>query len=438
MAHAISTSHPVAPSRFGPNRFGRSTGADSLLVYDPHHDQRLAEQFQLGLPEVSTVEIVIPVYNEEEALEDSIRRLHAYLSDRFPLTWTITIADNASTDRTWPIACRLSLLFDGVRAVHLDEKGRGRALRAVWSESPSPVVAYMDVDLSTDLAALLPLVAPLVSGHSDIAIGTRLAPTARVARGPQREAISRTYNLLLRATLRAGFSDAQCGFKAVRADAVRQLLPLVSDQGWFFDTELLVVAEHNGLRIHEVPVDWIDDPDSRVHIISTAKGDLAGVWRMMRRFARNEAALPTPPDALAAPPTTEVAGRPFSEQLVRFGSIGVVSSVLFAIGFLLLASPLGHVGAAVVSLIACSIVNNAANRRLTFALTGRNRRLRHFARGLGVAALPLAAILLTLSLLAVVGATSVAAALVALTIVNVAVGLGRFALLRRWVFGPRP
>jgi len=431
MAHAISTS----PSQLGPSRFGRPADPDSLVVYDPHHDQRLAEQFQLGLPEVSTVEIVIPVYNEEDGLEDSIRRLHGYLIDRFPLSWTITIADNASTDRTWPIACRLALLFDGVRAVHLDEKGRGRALRAVWSTSPSPVVAYMDVDLSTDLAALLPLVAPLVSGHSDIAIGTRLARTARVARGPQREAISRTYNLLLRATLRAGFSDAQCGFKAVRSDAVRQLLPLVADQGWFFDTELLVVAEHNGLRIHEVPVDWIDDPDSRVHIISTAKGDLAGVWRMMRRFARNDAALPSTP---AHPTTSAVVGRPFSEQLVRFGSIGVVSSVMFALAFLLLAAPLGHIGAAVVALLACSVVNNAANRRLTFVLTGRTRRLRHFARGLGVAVLPLAAILITLSMLAAVGATSVVAALVALTLVNIAVGLGRFALLRRWVFGPRP
>ena len=432
MAHAISTS----PSLPGRSRLGRSAGLDSLVVYDPHHDQRLAEQFQLGMPEVATVEIVIPVYNEEDALEDSIRRLHAYLTARFPLSWTITIADNASTDRTWPIACRMALLLDNVRAVHLDEKGRGRALRAVWSTSPSPVVAYMDVDLSTDLAALLPLVAPLVSGHSDIAIGTRLAPTARVARGPQREAISRSYNLLLRAALHAGFSDAQCGFKAVRSDAARQLLPLIADQGWFFDTELLVVAEHNGLRIHEVPVDWIDDPDSRVHIISTAKGDLAGVWRMMRRFARNEASLPTTP--AAHPATTVEVGRPFSEQLVRFGSIGVVSSVLFALGFLLLAAPLGHVGAAVVSLLVCSVVNNAANRRLTFALTGRTRRLRHFARGLGVALLPLAAILITLSVLAVAGTTSVAVALATLTVVNIVVGLGRFALLRRWVFGPRP
>jgi glycosyltransferase involved in cell wall biosynthesis len=441
MAHALSTTSRSSHRSSEPGlsrSFTDSHRTDALLVYDPHHDRRLAEQVQLGMPTVATVEIVIPVYNEEEALEDSIRSLHTYLTERFPLSWVITIADNASTDRTWPIACRLAVLFDGVRAVHLNEKGRGRALRAVWSASPSPVVAYMDVDLSTDLAGLLPLVAPLVSGHSDIAIGTRLAPTARVARGPRREAISRTYNLLLRATLHAGFSDAQCGFKAVRSDAVRQLLPLIADQGWFFDTELLVLAEHNGLRIHEVPVDWIDDPDSRVNVVATAKGDLAGMWRMMRRVARNDAGLPT--GALPDPgwANEHPAARPFREQLVRFGSIGVVSSVLFALGFVLLAGHLGNLGAAVVSLLVCSIANTAANRRLTFALAGRARRLRHFARGLGVAVLPLAAIVMTLSVLAVVGTTSVLATLGALTVVNIAVGLGRFALLQRWVFGPQP
>ena len=138
----------------------------------------------------------------------------------------------------------------------------------------------MDVDLSTDLAALLPLVAPLISGHSDVAIGTRLHRGSRVIRGPKREFISRCYNLILRGTLAARFSDAQCGFKAIRADVARELLPLVQDTGWFFDTELLVLAERSGLRIHEVPVDWVDDPDSRVNIVRRAKDDLKGVARV--------------------------------------------------------------------------------------------------------------------------------------------------------------
>jgi hypothetical protein len=139
----------------------------------------------------------------------------------------------------------------------------------------------MDVDLSTDLDALLPLVAPLLSGHSDVAIGTRLAHSSRVQRGLKRELISRMYNRILHTVLRVRFSDAQCGFKAVRRDALEELLPLVEDEAWFFDTELLVLAERAGLRIHEVPVDWIDDPDSRVDIVATASADLRGVWRLL-------------------------------------------------------------------------------------------------------------------------------------------------------------
>ena len=234
------------------------------------------------------VEIVIPVYNEERQLEASVRRVHDYLAARFPLTWLITIADNASADRTWGIAQRLAGELVEVHAVHLDQQGRGRALRAAWTASSAGVVAYMDVDLSTDLDALLPLVAPLVSGHSDVAIGTRLAHGSRVVRGAKRELISRAYNLLLKAMLRNGFSDAQCGFKAVRADVARALLPLIEDDGWFFDTELLVLAEHNGLRIHEVPVDWVDDADSRVDVRATAMEDLRGLRRMLRRFAAGE------------------------------------------------------------------------------------------------------------------------------------------------------
>jgi glycosyltransferase involved in cell wall biosynthesis len=236
----------------------------------------------------AAVEVVVPVYDEAATLRPSIERLVAYLEDRFPLPWLVTIADNASTDTTWSLACRLAGELEGVQAMRLPRKGRGRALRAAWSRSTSPVVAYMDVDLSTDLDALLPLVAPLLSGHSDVAIGTRLAAGSRVVRGPKREAISRTYNLILRTALHSGFSDAQCGFKAVRSDVARALLPLVEDDGWFFDTELLVLAEHNGLRIHEVPVDWVDDPDSRVDIVRTATDDLRGVGRLLRRFAHDQ------------------------------------------------------------------------------------------------------------------------------------------------------
>jgi glycosyltransferase involved in cell wall biosynthesis len=219
----------------------------------------------------------------QHVLAASVRRLHAYLTETFPYRFVITIADNASTDRTWDIAERLSLETPEVEAVRLERKGRGRALRHVWGTSSADVVAYMDVDLSTDLQAFLPLIAPLVSGHSDLAIGSRLSRGSAVVRGPKREFISRTYNLLLRTTLAARFSDAQCGFKAGRIDVIRALLPAVEDNAWFFDTELLVLAERNGLRIHEVPVGWIDDLDSRVDIVRSALYDLRGIARVAGR-----------------------------------------------------------------------------------------------------------------------------------------------------------
>jgi glycosyltransferase involved in cell wall biosynthesis len=209
-----------------------------------------------------------------------VHRLHAHLSDHFPYSVRITIADNASTDATLAIAHRLAGELPHVTVVHLDEKGRGRALSRVWSASDAAVLAYVDVDLSTDLNALLPLVAPLITGHSDLALGSRLARGSRVVRGAKRELISRSYNLLLRGTLAVRFSDAQCGFKAIRGDVAARLLPMVQDTGWFFDTELLVLAQRAGLRIHEVPVDWVDDPDSRVDVIATAIGDLRGVRRV--------------------------------------------------------------------------------------------------------------------------------------------------------------
>jgi len=226
------------------------------------------------------VDVVIPVYNEERDLGPSVRRLHEFLTSRFPFSAAITIADNASNDGTLAVAQGLVKELPRVRVLHLDAKGRGRALRAAWLKSDAPVVAYMDVDLSTDLNALLPLVAPLLSGHSDLAIGSRLAHGARVTRGPKREFISRAYMLVLRLALGAHFSDAQCGFKALRTSVAKQLVPSVRDESWFFDTELLILAQRAGLRVHEVPVDWTDDPDSRVAIVRTAIDDLRGVLRL--------------------------------------------------------------------------------------------------------------------------------------------------------------
>ncbi len=250
--------------------------------------------------EPPVLDIVIPVYNEENDLAPNVHRLRAYLDVHLPMRCRITIADNASTDATLAVAHRVSGDLADVRVVHLPAKGRGGALNTVWSASEAAVLAYMDVDLSTDLAALWPLVAPLLSGHSDVAIGSRLARGAHIVRGPKRELISRAYNLVLRATLRLQVTDAQCGFKAIRSDAARRLLPQVADTGWFFDTELLVLAQRAGMRIHEVPVDWVDDPDSRVDIVPTAKADLAGIARLLREGRRpRHTARPPRPAAVA-------------------------------------------------------------------------------------------------------------------------------------------
>ncbi|MGW1625542.1 glycosyltransferase [Streptomyces sp. NPDC002172] len=241
-----------------------------------------------------SVEIVVPVYNEAHVLADGIGRLHAYLEDSFPFPFRITIADNASTDATWTVATGLTLRLPHVHAQRLEQKGRGRALKHVWSRSTADVVACMDVDLSTGLDGFLPLVAPLLSGHSDLAVGSRLHRQSAVVRGPKREFISRCYNLLLKAGLGAfphsrlrssggtPTSDAQCGFKAVRTEVFRALAPRIEDTARFFDTELLVLARRNELRVHEVPVDRVGDPDSRVDIVRTALDDLKGMARMLR------------------------------------------------------------------------------------------------------------------------------------------------------------
>jgi glycosyltransferase involved in cell wall biosynthesis len=232
-----------------------------------------------------SIDITIPVYNEEKDLAASIARLHAYLTERLHFPFIITIADNASTDGTLAIARRLEGELPHVKVVHLSEKGRGRALRHVWCSSDADIVAYMDVDLSTSLDAFLPLIAPLLAGSlsnsaSDLSIGSRLAPGAEVVRGPKREIISRTYNVLLRTVLHAHFSDAQCGFKAGRADVIKALLPHVEDEAWFFDTELLIRAQREGFRICEIPVTWVEDRDSKVEIIRTVLADLKGVARL--------------------------------------------------------------------------------------------------------------------------------------------------------------
>src|SRR3954470_23267342 len=353
-----------------------------------------------------SVEVVVPVFNEQAALERSIRRLHRFLSAGLPSSCRIVIADNASTDATPAVPAALAHELPGVEVLRVERKGRGLALREAWSRSDARVLCYMDVDLSTDLRALLPLVAPLLSGHSDVAIGTRLARSAQIVRGPKRELLSRGYNRILRTVLRARFSDAQCGFKAVRADTAHELLGAVHDDGWFFDAELLYLAQRRGLRIHEVPVDWVDDPDSRVDIVRTAMDDLRGVARLLA-----------------------------STSVGRFAAVGLVSTLAYVLLFVGLRESVGPDAANALALGITAVGNTAANRRLTFGVRGRAGLLRQHAAGALVYLLTLG---LTTGALGVLQALEPrpprALEVAVLVAAGAAATVTRYVALRTWVF----
>ncbi|MCU1478938.1 MAG: glycosyl transferase [Subtercola sp.] len=381
------------------------------------------------------VDVVVPVYNEQGALESSIRRLTAYLAESMSVPWQVTIADNASVDDTPEIADALAAEMAEVRVIHTPRKGRGHALKLAWGSSDARVLAYIDVDLSTDLAALPPLVAPLLSGHSDVAIGTRLARSSRVVRGGKREFISRSYNVLLHGMLGVTFSDAQCGFKAVRADVAAVLLPLVHDDAWFFDTELLVIAQRSGLRIHEVPVDWIDDLDSRVDIVPTIKQDLRGAFRVARDLARGVIPVQSVYAQLGRSPIGLHSRPSFLGQVVRFCIVGGLSTVVYALLYLAFQGSLGAQAANFTALLITTIANTWANRRFTFAIRGPERAALHQFQGLIVFALAwviTSGSLVALNALAPNAGTTVE--LIVLTLANLLATAVRFVLLRRWVF----
>lgn len=229
---------------------------------------------------MTRVDIIVPVYNEEDILEKSINTLREFMMGNLRRAWRIIIADNASKDRTLAIARSISERYQNVSFIHLDDKGRGRALRRAWLESDADILTYMDVDLATDLHAFLELVRAIEEDGYDIVIGSRLTTGAKIKRSVKREFFSRGYNLLIKEMFRAKFRDAQCGFKALSRDAARVLLPLTRDNGWFFDTELLLLAEELGYRIKEVPVVWTESPKTTVNITRTVARNLKGLLRL--------------------------------------------------------------------------------------------------------------------------------------------------------------
>jgi hypothetical protein len=375
------------------------------------------------------VEVVVPVYNEADGLAASITTLRHYLDTSFPFRTLVTIVDNGSTDGTALVARRLASTVAGVQTISLSRKGRGFALRTAWSASRADVVAYMDVDLSTSLSALLPLVGSVLSGHSELAIGTRLARGSRVVRGPKRELISRAYGHIVRLFLRSRISDFQCGFKAIRRTCALQILPLVQDDEWFFDTELLITAERLGLRISETPVDWVDDPNSSVDIIDTAAEDLRGIWRIAHG-SRLELVPPAGPGLPARDEAT-------ADQLLSFAGLGVLSTLAYLLLFASTWSLLGPWLANASALAFCTLVNTALHRSLA----------RRTPNGGGTAGRPsfglVLAVLYTVSLLVTTASIAVASGLagpsmvglaLAATIANGAASPVRFALLRGWAY----
>ena len=229
-----------------------------------------------------SVDVVIPVLNEAHVLRQSVHTLREFMSRHVPYRWRLVIAENGSTDGTAGVAIDLAQEFNDVDVELIGQPGRGRALRLAWSRSTADIVSYTDVDLSTDLRALPKLLDAIVNGGCDLAIGSRLAPGSHTTRSFKRELVSRCYNFLLRHLLNVKFSDAQTGFKAVTREVVEVVLPRVLDQGWFLDTELLVLSQAMGYEVREIPVTWREDDDSRVRIIRTAWDDLCGIVRLLR------------------------------------------------------------------------------------------------------------------------------------------------------------
>jgi glycosyltransferase involved in cell wall biosynthesis len=265
--------------------------------------------------------IVIPVHNGAGALASSLCKLSAFLDSAFSWTFEIILAENGSIDDTLEVALELGALHHSVKVIHLAERGRGRALKAAWNTCRCDILAYVDVDLSSDLNAIPKLITALARGEYDLATGSRLLEASLTRRSLKREVISRAYNLLVKMVFRTHFSDAQCGFKAITKQAATDLLPLVEDNEWFFDTELMVLAEKLGYRIFDLPVKWAENPRSTVNIWRTVLQDLSGIIRLRRSLSRKRRAARPPGGGVrqpgrepAFPPGAPSAGSSLSQR----------------------------------------------------------------------------------------------------------------------------
>lgn len=307
---------------------------------------------QRNRPVEYLIEIAIPIYNEEKVLAESVHRLRQYLKANLPHSFVITIADNGSTDSSWDIATRLSEELPDVTALRVPLKGRGGAIRHAWAQSKAPIVAYMDVDLSIDLDAFAPLVASVISGHSDLAIGTRYAQGSFVDRSLKRAFFSRSFNYLLRNALGARFSDGMCGFKAARRDAIEDLLPSIDDNKWFFDVEMLLFAQRNGLRIHEVPVLCIDDPNTTVHVVRDSVADLKAMARVAPRLTGGV-------------------------RDTGFRAVWALTTAMYAVLYVVFRDIMPALGANTLALTIAAFLNTLALRQFSYGVRGAARAIRY-------------------------------------------------------------
>ncbi|MEJ3655414.1 GtrA family protein [Actinomycetes bacterium KLBMP 9759] len=369
-------------------------------------------------------EIVIPIRDAACTPAATVRRLHAHLTRTFPFPFRITIAAGGGDAAGSATAMELQRDLPEVRFANVGGDGRGATLRRVWAASDADVVAYVDADLPVDLAGVLPLVAPLVSGHSDLVIGTRQA------RGVRRSVLSRTVGVLLRVLLGVRASDSQCGFKAGRAEVVKALLPGVHDERWFFDTELLCVAERHGMRIHELPIDCTGDQDGSVGSSRSVADMIRGIAAISCRKARGTFGVTLPPHLLRPALPAGV-----GNQLVWFAAIGVASLVTHAVLYLLLRTVLPALVANALALGLAAVLNTAANRRFTFGVRGWRGALRHHVEGGATFLLSLTAT--SASLLLAGSGLSRIAELAVLYIGDAVATAIRFTLLRYWVFARR-
>ncbi|WP_226012369.1 flippase-like domain-containing protein [Halomicrobium salinisoli] len=220
------------------------------------------------------VSVVLPAYNEEETLEETVEVTLSTLASFLPDgRFEVIVAEDGCEDRTPEIADRLAGEDERVRHVHSDERlGRGGALEYAFRRAEGSTLVYFDTDLATDMRHLEELVESIRSGEYDVATGSRWLPENPADRPPRRAVSSRGYNVLVRLFLRSDLKDHQCGFKAFDRDALFDLLDGVEDEHWFWDTEVLVRAQREGYRVREFPVDWTPKGDSKVDLVRDVFG----------------------------------------------------------------------------------------------------------------------------------------------------------------------